>query len=382
MRVWILKYNKRFLRQKVFLFLLLVMPVSTFLFAAIVNRDDSSIRVGIVYTDDSSLGGRIGQELLKHRGIVRFCQMNSDEELRQAIGQGEIECGYSFPKDMGEKYQAKQYAGVIKQYFRRGSMLYTIAREVMLTGIFRQYAEDLAVSYMYESDLFQTRNITSQEISEHYNQNINDQTTFTLAFNDSTKVESKLKDYLVAPIRGCMSLLILLAGFCGLSLYQKDRYCEIPIAFAGKMRNWFSVLSISIPVCLVSIAGIISEMACGIGFLSLKEIVYLFIYDIIIVLFCNLLSFTRVREGMLWVSALTYVCICAVLTPVFFDMSVLVPGIKPFSYVCLTNYFLVAVFGGIKELAQLLLLLFILVGANLIRYRMPLALHRKGEVAK
>lgn len=369
MSVWIRKYSKRFLRQKIFLVLLLVMPVGTFLFAAMANRDDTSVRVGIVCADDSSLGARVGQELLNHRGIVRFCRMDSDAEMKRAICQGEIECGYSFPDDMGEKYRAKQYAGLVKQYFRRGSMLYAITREVVLTGIFRLHAEELAASYIYDSDLFHTEYIVPQEISESYRRNINDQTTFTFTFNDSTKVESKLGDYLVAPIRGCVSLLILLAGFCGLSLYRRDLYREVPMAFAGKIRTRLSVLSISMPVCLITIAGIVSEAACGFGFLSLKEIAYLLIYDIIVVLFCNLLSYVKVSEGMLWILALGYVCACAVLTPVFFDMSAFVPGVQPLSYVCLTNYFLEAVFGGGGELAQMLLLLALLLGANLIRHR-------------
>lgn len=369
MSIWICKYSKRFLRQKIFLVLLLIMPIGTFLFAAMANRDETSVRVGIVCADDSSLGARVGQELLNHRGIVQFCRMDSDAEMKRAICQGEIECGYSFPDDMGEKYQMRQYAGLVKQYFRKGSVLYAIVREVVLTGIFRQHAEEMAVSYIYNSDMFHTESIVPQEIAESYRRNINDQTTFSFTYNDSTKVESKLGDYLIAPIRGCVSLLIFLAGFCGLSLYRKDRCREVPVAFAGKIRTRLSVFSISVPVCLITMVGIVSEAACGFGFLSLKEIAYLFIYDIIVVLFCNLLSYVRVSEGMLWILALGYVCACAVLTPVFLDISALVPDIQPLTYVCLTNYFLEAVFGGGRELIQMLLLLAFLFAANLIGYR-------------
>lgn len=369
MSVWIRKYCKRFLGQKIFLVLLFVMPVGTLLFAAMANRDDTSVRVGIVCADDRSLGGRIGQELLEHRGIVRFCRMDSDAQMQEAISRGEIECGYSFPDDMGEKYQQEQYTGLVKQYFRRGSMLHAIAREVVLTGIFRQYAKDIATSYIWDSGMFYTQSIAPQEISESYQKNIKDQTTFTFTFNDSTKVQSKLGDYLVAPVRGCVSLLILLAGFCGISLYRTDQQKEIPVAFGGRIRSGLSVLSIAVPVCLITVVGIASEAVCGVGFLSPKEIVYLLIYDIIVVLFCNLLSYVGVRAGLLWVLALGYVCACAVFTPVFIDMSALVPGVQVLSHICLTNYFLEAVFGGGWELVHLLLLLVSVLGANWILYK-------------
>lgn len=364
MSVWICKYSKRFFRQKFFLMLLLAMPVGTFFFSYMARQEDTSVRVGLVWSETSPMGGRIGGELMKHPGIVRFYRMESDTELRQAIRRGEMECGYSFPDDMDEKYESRQYDGVVTQYFRRGSMLYAVAGEVVMTGIFRQHAEDLAVSYIRESGLFRSESIGMEEIHGSYRRNLEDQTTFTFSFNNSTKVENKLENYLVAPIRGCVALLILLAGFCGLSLYLQDRSREIPDVLHGRIRRWLSVLSIAVPVLFVTLAGIVSEGLCGDGFLTGKEIAYLVIYDIMVVFFCNLLSHGGIQEGLLWVLALGYVCACALLAPVFINLSALVPGIKPLSYLCLPHYFLEAVFGGGKEFMQLLLLPAILIGAD------------------
>lgn len=364
MSVWICKYCKRFFRQKFFLLLLLAMPIGTFFFAYLARQEDTSVRVGLVWSDTSPMGKKIGGELLSHPGIIRFCKMSSDEDMKQAIRRGEIECGYLFPGDMDEKYRARQYGGVVTQYFRKGSMLYAVAGEVVMTGIFRQHAEDLALSYIRESGLFRSEYITSEEVAENYRRNLKDQTTFTFSFNDRTETVRKMGDYLVAPIRGCVGLLILLAGFCGLSLYHRDQSREIPAALSGGMRNRLSVLSIAVPVVLVTVMGILSEGFCGASFLTGKEIAYLLIYDIMVVLFCNLLSFVGVRDGMLWVLALGYVCACAVLTPVFINLSTLVPGIQPLSYLCLPHYFLEAVFGGGREFMRMFLLFVILSGAN------------------
>lgn len=364
MRVWICKYSKRFFRQKVFLLLLLTMPLGTFLFASMADRDDTSVRVGLVCADDFSLGGRVGRELLEHQGIVQFFRMRSDEDMIQAIGRGELECGYSFPVNMDERYRTGQYDGGIRQYFRKGSMLYAIAREVVLTDIFRQHAEDLAASYVHESGLFHTESVMAEEISAYYRKNLEDQTTFSFSFNDSTEVARQLGDYLVAPIRGCVSLLILLAGFCGLSLYQRDRYREVPAALPGAIRRRLPMLSVAIPVFWVSVAGIVSEAVCGPGFLSLKEIAYLLIYDIMVVLFCSLLSYTGIREGVLWLVALGYVCACAILTPVFINLAAFVPGVQFLACLCLPSYFLEAVFGGWSEFLQMCFLFVFLLFMN------------------
>lgn len=364
MRVWICKYCKRFLHQKIFLLLLFAMPIGTSFFAYMAQQEDTSVRVGLVWSETSPMGNQIAEGLLKHPGILQFRKMDSEEDMRQAICRGDIECGYLFPGDLEEKYRSRQYGGVVTQYFRKGSMLYAVAGEVVMTGIFRQHAEDLAESYIRESGLFRSEYITTGEIAESYRRNLEDQTTFTFSFNDSTKIASKLGDYLIAPIRGCVALLILLAGFCGLSLYHRDQSREIPAVLHGWIRGRLSVLSIAVPVVLVTLAGILSEGLCGAGFLTGKEIAYLLIYDIMVVFFCNLLSGVGIREGILWVLALAYVCASAVLTPVFINLSTLVPGIQLLSYLCLPYYFLEAVFGGGRELVQMLLILALLFGAD------------------
>lgn len=357
MSVWIRKYIKRFLRQKIFVLLLLTVPIATFFFSYVAHRDETSVRIGVVCEGEGSLSGRIGQGLQRHPGIMRFLRLESKEELRQAVQQGDLECGYYFPKDMEEKYSRHQYPGVVTRYYRKGSMLYTIADEVVLSEIFRQQGEMILHDYIRQSGLFQTERITEGEVSQEYAKNLKEQKTFAFSYRNSTGTGKPLGDYLVAPIRGCLALLVLLAGFCGVSLYLQDRKRGVEAALPGRAGRRLSVVSVTVPVFLVSAAGLAAEGLCGFGFLSIKEIAYLIIYDIIVVLFCNLLGRLRIQEGTLWVAALGYVCASAVLTPVFINLAVLIPGIQILSYLCLPYYSMNAVFGGWRELVQLLLLL-------------------------
>ena len=364
MNIWICKYVKRFFRQKFFLFLLVALPVGTFFFATLAHRDTTSVKVGIVSAENTSFVADIKKELMKHRGMIQFTPMKSVEEMKQAIREGKLECGYSFPADMEEKYSRQQYSGVVDQYYREGGQFHTIAREVVLTGIFRQYGKIMAKDYIRHSGFFRTESISDYEVEKQYEENLKDQRTFSFTIHDTVSVRKEWGDFLVAPIRGCISLLILLAGFCGLSLYQEDCRRELPAAVHGAIRYRLSVLSIGVPVFCISVVGLGSEAMCGFGFLSLKEIAYMLIYDIMVVLFCNALSYLRIQEGTLWVGALIYVCASAIFTPVFINLSVLIPGVQGFSYLCLPYYYLDAVFGGWKEMVQIFVLSALLFGVN------------------
>lgn len=369
MSIWIRKYAKRFLRQKFFLLLLLAMPVGTLWFAYLAHQDQTCVKVGIVNEQRNLFGTNVGEELLGHQGIIQFCPMNSEEGMKQAIRQGKLECGYLFPAEMQEKYRQHQYTGVVSEYYRKGSLFHTIAREVVLTGIFRQYGQVMVDEYIRHSGFFRVEHMLENEIVQQYQENLKNQETFSFFFNDQTKVKNQLGDYLVAPIRGMISLLIMLAGFCGLSLYREDQRRELPAALPGTVGRYLSLISVMIPVFLVTAAGIVSEALCGFGFLSLKEIAYMLIYDIIVVLFCNLLSFTGIREGALWVFALGYVCASAVFTPVFLNLSALIPGVQGISYLCLPYYFLNAVFGGAREMLYMLMLLVMFLAVTYVKKR-------------
>ena len=107
------------------------------------------------------------------------------------------------------------------------------------------------------------------------------QQTFTMEINKQNFAKKQMGDYLLAPLHGGVAFLILLAGFCGLTLYRKDCGRQIPFAVTGKWRREMSLFSIAVPVVLMTISGILSELLCGVSFLTIKEIASLLIYDII-----------------------------------------------------------------------------------------------------
>ena len=115
-----------------------------------------------------------------------------------------------------------------------------------------------------------------------------------------------------------------------------------------------SLLSIAVPVVLMTISGILSELLCGVSFLTIYEIASLQIYDIIVVLFCDLLSAIRVKVGVIWRLALFYLCISVLFTPVFLNLSVLIPWAHVLSYFCLPYYFLNAAYGGVWQIFELI----------------------------
>ncbi len=202
---------------------------------------------------------------------------------------------------------------------------------------------------LHNPDFLNHMKLKKGEISQKYKDNLAKQQTFTMEINKQNFAKNRWETifwhrYMV------VWLLILLAGFCGLTLYRKDCGRQIPFAVTGKWRREMSLFSIAVPVVLMTISGILSELLCGVSFLTIKEIASLLIYDIIVVLFCDLLSAIRVKEGVIWLFALFYLCISVLFTPVFLNLSVLIPWAHVLSYFCLPYYFLNAAYGGVWQI--------------------------------
>lgn len=85
--------------------------------------------------------------------------------------------------------------------------------------------------------LFESHEIQKGEISQKYKDNLEKQQTFTMEINRQNFSKKQMGDYLLAPLHGGVAFLILLAGFCGLTLYRKDCGRQIPFAVTGKWRR-------------------------------------------------------------------------------------------------------------------------------------------------
>lgn len=354
MRIWLKKYTKRFLCQKFFLFLLIALPFFTYLYSYAVHQKSTKVKVGIVADRDDVFVREIQEELLSKTGMITFCEISSEKDMIQKIRKGDLTCGYVFPDTLKKQYENGQYEKCIKQYNSEGNAFFLIAREAVISSVFRVYGRQMLEDYIAQSGLFESHEIQKGEISQKYKDNLEKQQTFTMEINKQNFAKKQMGDYLLAPLHGGVAFLILLAGFCGLALYRKDCGRQIPFAVTGKWRREMSLFSIAVPVVLMTISGIFSELLCGITFLTIKEIASLLIYDIMVVLFCDLLSAIRVKEGVIWLFALFYLCISVLFTPVFLNLSVLIPWAHVLSYFCLPYYFLNAAFGGVWQIFELI----------------------------
>lgn len=231
MRIWMKKYTKRFLCQKFFLFLLIALPFFTYLYSYAVHQKSTKVKVGIVADKDNVFVREIQEELLSKTGMITFCEISSEKDMIQKIRKGDLTCGYVFPDTLKKQYENGQYEKCIKQYHSEGNAFFLIAREAVISSVFRVYGRQMLEDYIAQSGLFESHEIEKGEISQKYKDNLAKQQTFTMEINKQNFAKKQMGDYLLAPLHGGVAFLILLARILwaySLSkrLWETDSFCS------------------------------------------------------------------------------------------------------------------------------------------------------------
>lgn len=348
MLVWIGKYSKRFLRQPLFLLLLVLLPIGTMTFSYLAHQKSTAVRVGLVWEDGGEMESEIAEQLMGHKGIASFVRCDSDKGLKEQIAEGELECGYCFPSGMEQRLAKGEYKGLITQYYRAGMSLHFFVSETVFAAVYDRYGERLVRDYVMDSGLYSTYSLAESQITGMYKEQHEKQSTFTFTYDEGTPVQRSFGDYLTAPLKGIMALIILLAGFCGVIVWLEDKRKGMEMAAPFGIRRFLPFLSAGIPVVSLSIAGILSEAVSRLAVPTLKEVACMLIYDIMVILFVVIFSYSGLSGKTMWGISLCTVFAGAVSTPVFVNLPAVIPGVGMLSWLCPPAYYLRAVYGGVR----------------------------------
>lgn len=365
-KVWILKYGKRFLQQKLFWILLLVMPIGTLAYSQLLQQQPIGIQVGIGCEEEGELEQEIIEALKSHKGIVFFEEYATKESMKQAIQNGEIQCGYFLRDKLAWRLNQEKYKNAILQFRKRGDTTYVVASTVVFAKVFEKGNSELVDNFVRESGFFDDNDITRTEIEQLLVSNYKEHDTFKMSFENEDVKDVGIETYLMAPLRGGMALFILLAGFCGLVLWKQDKEKGLLTVTPVGIRPWLSVISVGIPVLAVTVSGILSQWLGNREYFVINEVFYLFLYGIMVTLFVNLFASMPLSGNKTWGVAWMCVFLNAVATPIFINLAMFLPQIKYVQWLCPTSYFLNAWYGGNADLLSFLFGIGVLILVNFV----------------
>lgn len=321
---WI--YTKRLLHKFSFVFLLVCVAFAVPLFSAVVSDGGSVVKIAL-YNEDCDASADIIQNLTENKSIIEYEVYDSQKDATEAVKSGKADAAWIFDKNF-EKNMAKYIRGEsIKPFVtvieREENISLKLAREKLFGAIY-PHMSYLIYEDFVRSEILDNEKVTSDRLRNFYREEIQDMSLIEIKMIGSDDaVDLKDVNMLTAPLRGLLSLMIMLCGFASALyfIYERERgqYLCLPYknSIMPAVSTCLGACILSGITALVSIVG--GGMSVGIG----REVFCMSAYVWASASLCTLLTVLFRRSAIFAGVIPLLIIVMLVLCPVFFNLKVL-----------------------------------------------------------
>lgn len=383
-RVYCLLLWKRMWKTHKFFIFLCLTPLVVWLAGRFTEGKEATIQIAVC------MESPIGEQLAKKEGTVTFILYESEEEVKEAVASARAECGYVIPSDFLEKLAKKKYNRLIRAYESPQSSMQRLCEEVFFAELFAVYEEQTfgrEAAGMLLAELEQRNSETGMELGSVADADFDsaagtdmekelkaraDELYETYLYNGSTfqftyekyesegSKETEEEDAATAGgkgtegdstaaaggkmLRGILALLMFVCGLCGTLDVLEDEKSKRTARLQGAFA--FKVFTIYLPILFMSILLLLCLKTAdtwkgvhiwqGAG----TELFRLFIYQMILVVYCLLLKMICKTEERLAAVIPVLLLMTVVVCPVFVDTAQFVPAFRILEKVFPVTYYI------------------------------------------
>lgn len=277
-------FTKRMLSKKLYIFILLLLPVLTIVYKAIPNKQKTAdIKVAIYCEDSSKYYDSVIDKLLNASNLYTFYETDTSDALINDVKSGRAECGYIIPDNFFSNYIIGNTDAKIKLYEIPSTTLSAAITDTLFSKIFDVCEKDILTFAVNKPEY-------NNELIERYLSYTNGDSIFQLQNTERKPFSYENLIYKIElPIYETAVIIIIFAGLLGLLNYMKDAESGIYISL-NKVEG-FGIKSINIIVALIPITlvgFICTTITFGLSSTSLSTLLlcpFVYVFDLILNIF-------------------------------------------------------------------------------------------------
>lgn len=333
---------KRLFHRKAFLACLAAIPFLVFGMQELEKGSDTYIRAGVYMEKETAWNQKLCTLLTKTDGRIQFTPYHNLDEMQQDIVSERIECGYILQEDLQNDMLSNKWNNSVPVYQSAHSMLTPVVNEVFFKELFTLVSEDWFEGYVANQEEFspvekeKLREISKERLQKY----LENGSTFFVEYHyldTNSKNEGTETERSVFPVRGMTAVMILLCGLIGIFDCIADRE-RGPFPILGRKKTVFC-LDLMLPVFSGAAIGLIVLFFTGI-WKGMVEIPAMLGYSILVIIWCMLFRLL-VRNQKQLAAVLPLILLCSMLlTPVFVDLSSLLPAFQVLEKLIPVTYYL------------------------------------------
>lgn len=322
--IWYRMLNKCLWKKPGFLIIMCMVP----LLAAgmrLASKEESGIVTIAVYAPDGKEAAteKIMEQIEQGTKVLQYVDTDSEEEAYEAVRSAQADMAWIFPADLQARMeQAAKHSvrdKLVTAAVREDTVVLRLAREKLYSALYASYAYAEYQEFI-KSDVEKGNAVSERELRENYEKNVIDESLFQMVHVDGGEVTEEESDYLLAPLRGMLSLWLILCGLAASMFYIQDEkngvFSRIPVRKRNDYALGFHMIVIGngavVMLAALGAAGLFTDWK--------REMASMLCFAVISALFCNMVrQLCRTRER-LGACIPILLLMMFVMCPVFFDL--------------------------------------------------------------
>ncbi len=324
--IWFYMLTKRLLRQWSFIILLCLIPCSMLLVNLALSHESGVVHVALCAEDGDKTSAEIIDSLTHSSSIIQFSVCQTPEEATSLVSGYEADAAWIFTEDFSEKTDDYARDGFAQEPFiniiqREQSIPLKIAQEKLFGAIYKRISFSLYMDFV-RTELIDGTNI-SEETVESYYESMQKGDDIIKIEHLNASAQKRDATYLTAPLRGIMSLLVVLCTLAAGMYFLKEQSQGKFAWLSARKRIIPALASCFSAACLSAIAVFITIYCAGVSSTFGNELLAMFLFIISVTGFCTtLLTFFR-SAGKFGALIPGIIIVMLALSPIFFNVKVL-----------------------------------------------------------
>lgn len=257
--LWYWLMTKRLLKKPSYLVLLLAVPLLTVALTLAAQKDVGFITVALAGGEGDPVAMSAKAELLQSYGLLRCVDCAGPEEAVELVKTAQADAAWIFRDDTREELRR-----VVTSSGSRGAVLVVEREETVFLRLAREELASLlyptASRMLFREHLASVSGDTplpeDEILDSYYSILSSDQQVLIFTYDDG-QVQEPTRDFLTNPLRGLLSLLVVLAGLASCMFYYAEEEAESFLRVrgpAGRLLPLLCHVCAMVPVALAALA--------------------------------------------------------------------------------------------------------------------------------
>ncbi|MEE0264989.1 MAG: ABC transporter permease [Acutalibacteraceae bacterium] len=329
--LWYLLLTKRLIKKPVFIIILIMIPVLVLSLNLIAKQDSGVLTIALAQEDTSDeMSCEIINSITEEKSLIKYIYC-TPEEAERAVKEGTADSAWIFRDNIKERIdtlvtdiskrnyivtvvEREHTVPVLLSHEKLAGVLYTACSESLYLQFARNNTEELKA-------------LSDDELMKYYNEIHKDGRLFEYCYSDSDASAQQVieTDLLVTPIRGILSVLVILCGLACAMFFMQDEEKGTFAWVSYRVKPFMAFGYHFTAIILVAVAMFVSLAIIGVSTSFLREIIMIILYTLACTGFCMVIRLLCSNIKVLAVLTPFIVIALIAICPVFLDFKILRP---------------------------------------------------------